>query len=398
MKKTILITLLLSASFGLSAQSLQARSIDEVLQSILQNNKELQANAAQVEAQTLQARSENNLPDPEVQYVHQWGNKEGMGFTGELEATQSFAFPTLYAQRSKLIEAQRSSYEALAAVTRQQILLQAKQTCLDLVYLHQMRSLLSQRLQNAELLNRFYASQLEKGATTAIETGKVELEMLNARNEMRQNETAIREKNELLQALNGGVAIAFADSVYPQTTPLPSDFEAFRLEAFNELPEMNYLQENQSAAARQINVSKQQGLPNITLGYRMNPASGGERYNGLLVGLSIPIFSNRHKVKQAKAERLSAELQLAGWRETQTAELRQLWSKASELKRSVDEYSEALKGQNSLSLLNKAIQSGQISMIDYFVNVGTIYQSTENWLQLQNEYQKSLAEMYRYKL
>ncbi len=161
---------------------------------------------------------------------------------------------------------------------------------------------------------------------------------------------------------------------------------------------MNYLQENQSAAARQINVSKQQGLPNITLGYRMNPASGGERYNGLLVGLSIPLFSNRHKVKQAKAERLSAELQLAGWRETQTAELRQLWSKASELKRSVDEYSEALKGQNSLSLLNKAIQSGQISMIDYFVNVGTIYQSTENWLQLQNEYQKSLAEMYRYKL
>ena len=51
-----------------------------------------------------------------------------------------------------------------------------------------------------------------------------------------------------------------------------------------------------------------------------------------------------------------------------------------------------------MALLNKAIQAGQISMIEYFVNVSTFYQSMQNYLQLQNEYQKVMAELYRFLL
>ncbi|UKI46748.1 MAG: TolC family protein [Phocaeicola vulgatus] len=294
--------------------------MDKVLQSVLEHNKELKAGSSQTEAQKLQARTENNLPDPEVSYVHQWGNKEGMGFSGEFVASQSFDFPTLYSQRSKRIKAESRSLDSQFALLRQQVLLQAKQVCLDLIYLNQLRSLQKDRLHNADILSRFYASQLEKGATNVIETNKVDLELLNARNEARQNEVAIKGKLEELKALNGGIEIAFADSIYLPGNEYPEDFNAFCMQALESLPEIQSLRENQAVAARQLTVSKQQWLPNLTLGYRMNPASGGERYDGVLVGISIPIFANRNKVKQAKAEHLCGDPfgQPIGCRESST--------------------------------------------------------------------------------
>ncbi len=57
-----------------------------------------------------------------------------------------------------------------------------------------------------------------------------------------------------------------------------------------------------------------------------------------------------------------------------------------------------MKRQKCKDLLNKAIQAGQISMIEYFVDVTTYYQSVQNYLQLQNEYQKVMAQLYKYRL
>lgn len=401
MKLKIIMSLVLSVgclTAGAQQTPVAAKSIDEVLQSVRQNNKMLKAGESQTEALKLQARSENNLADPTVTYSHLWGNHEGMGFTGELVASQAFDFPTLYAQRGKLNQERFRTFDAQQSALRQQILLQTELACMDLIYLNRLQALLDERLHNAEELSRFYDTQLEKGATNIIEVNKIELELLNARNETRQNEAARKAKLEELKALNGGVAIEFTDSVYRSVLEYPVSFEAFQLEALGELPEVNELVWSEAAAERQIAVAKNQWLPNLTVGYRMNPSSGGERFNGFIVGVSIPLFSNRNKVKQAKAEHYAANQRLSGVMKTQTAALHQLWTKAGELKKSVDEYATVLEQQNSIALLNKAIQAGQLSMVEYFVNVTTFYQSMQNYLQLQNDYQKTLAEMYRFKL
>lgn len=401
MKLKIIMSLVLSVgclTAGAQQTPVVAKSIDEVLQSVRQNNKMLKAGESQTEALKLQARSENNLADPTVTYSHLWGNHEGMGFTGELVASQAFDFPTLYAQRGKLNQERFRTFDAQQSALRQQILLQTELACMDLIYLNRLQALLDERLHNAEELSRFYDTQLEKGATNIIEVNKIELELLNARNETRQNEAARKAKLEELKALNGGVAIEFTDSLYRSVLEYPVSFEAFQLEALGELPEVNELVWSEAAAERQIAVAKNQWLPNLTVGYRMNPSSGGERFNGFIVGVSIPLFSNRNKVKQAKAEHYAANQRLSGVMKTQTAALHQLWTKAGELKKSVDEYATVLEQQNSIALLNKAIQAGQLSMVEYFVNVTTFYQSMQNYLQLQNDYQKTLAEMYRFKL
>ena len=393
MKQFIVITLLASAALSVNGQN----SIDAVLRSIEANNKELQANNQLTVSKKLEAKLDNNLPDPSVSYVHQYGNREGMGIQGELVASQSFDFPSVYVQKNKLAKSKAASFDRQGAEFRQQILLQAKEICLDLVLLNQQRALLDQRRQNAEQLAELYAMRLETGDANILETNKIDLELLNAKTEARMNESARIAKLQELATLNGGIAIDFTDTTYMSDGDILS-FEELCAEAVTSNPQLLTLKSEKVAARRQLSVNKSKSLPSFELGYRMNTATGGERFNGFLVGISIPLFSNRNNVKQAKAQALYTDLQLESTTTTVESELHQLYNQSVALKTSMDEYNTVLKSQNSLALLNKAIQTGQISMIEYFVDVTTFYQSMQNYMQLQNEYQKVMAQLYKYKL
>ena len=180
MKRFILTIALLSSALVAGAQT----SIEEVLRSVETNNKELQANRQMVTAQKLEAKLDNNLPDPTVTYSHLYGNKEGMGFTGELVASQSFDFPSLYMQRNKLSKQKGENYDRQGEEVRQQILLQAKEACLDLIFLNQQKNLLDIRRKSAEQLAALYQQRLEQGDANILETNKIELELLNVRNEV----------------------------------------------------------------------------------------------------------------------------------------------------------------------------------------------------------------------
>ena len=393
MKQFIVITLLASAALSVNGQN----SIDAVLRSIEANNKELQANNQLTVSKKLEAKLDNNLPDPSVSYVHQYGNREGMGIQGELVASQSFDFPSVYVQKNKLAKSKAASFDRQGAEFRQQILLQAKEICLDLVLLNQQRALLDQRRQNAEQLAELYAMRLETGDANILETNKIDLELLNAKTEARMNESARIAKLQELATLNGGIAIDFTDTTYMSDGDILS-FEELCAKAVTSNPQLLTLKSEQVAARRQLSVNKSKSLPSFELGYRMNTATGGERFNGFLVGISIPLFSNRNNVKQAKAQALYTDLQLESTTTTVESELHQLYNQSVALKTSMDEYNTVLKSQNSLALLNKAIETGQISMIEYFVDVTTFYQSMQNYMQLQNEYQKVMAQLYKYKL
>ena len=388
----ILIALLL-----LAVSSFAQTSFDKVLQSVEANNKELQANTQLLTAQKLQAKMDNNLPDPTVTYSHLFGNKEGLGFQGEFVASQSFDFPTVYKERSGLMKAKSVGWDRQYASIRQQVLLQAKEICLDLVLLNQQKELLEVRRHNAEQLAELYDTRLAKGDANILETNKIHLELLNVSTEVRMNETARTAKLKELATLNGGDAIEFTDTSYPLLEQ-PASFDALRSEAMGANVELLSLKSDQLTAQRQIRVNKVMGLPELTLGYRMNPSTGGTRFNGFLVGVSIPLFSNRHNVKQAKAQSRYADLKLESVSFSVENELETLYHQSLSLKSSMDEYEQVLKSQNNLALLNKAIHAGQISMIEYFVDVTTYYQSVQNYMQLQNQYQKVMAQLYKFRL
>ena len=55
-------------------------------------------------------------------------------------------------------------------------------------------------------------------------------------------------------------------------------------------------------------------------------------------------------------------------------------------------------GQRTDELLNKALETGQISMIDYFVEITLLYDSMQNYLDVEKEYQNAVAQLLQYQL
>ena len=381
----------------LNAGSAQAQnSIEQVLRNIETNNKELQANKQLIQSQKLEARTDNNLPDPTLSYAHLWGSKDKSETIGELVVSQSFDFTSLYATRNKLNRLKIGAYDSQADVFRQEKLLQAKELCLDIIMLRQQKQILEERLRNAEELAKMYAKRLQTGDANALETNKINLELLNVKTEVSLNETALRNKLQELSTLNGNLPVVFEESQYP-AVPFPTDYQILKSEVLSADRTLMALGNESLVARKQIAVNKSQWLPKLELGYRRNTESGTP-FNGLVVGFSFPLFENRNKVKIAKAQALNIDLQRDNAALQVESELSQLYREAKTLHASMEEYTRTFRSQQDLALLKQALTGGQISMIEYFVEVSVLYQSHQNYLQLENQYQKAMARIYKSKL
>lgn len=399
-----------AAILALAGMRAQTSGIDAVLRQIEANNKELQANSHLISAQKLENKADNNLPDPTLSYAHLWDSKNSGETVGELVVSQSFDFPTLYATRGKMNRLKTSALDAQATAVRQQILLQAKEVCLDIIMLQRQQALLDERLKNAEELAAMYTKRMETGDANVLETNKINLELLNVRTEARLNQTALGNKLKELLALNGNQpltpgrplpdttpsALALGLTDYP-AVPLPADFRPLAAELLAADPSLQSLQGESSAAQKQISASKQGWLPKLELGYRRNTESG-HPLNGVVVGFSFPIFENRDKVKIAKTQALNIDYQKENASLQASSTLWQLYEEARNLHTSMEEYQRTFQQQQDLALLKQALVGGQISMIEYFVEISVVYQSKANLLQLENQYQKAMAQIYKSRL
>ena len=219
-----------AALLFLTIGEVQAQNgIEQVLKNIETNNKELQANEQLITSQKLEAKTDNNLPDPTLSYAHLWGAKDKSETIGELVVSQSFDFPSLYATRNKLNRLKAGVFDSQSDVFRQEKLLQAKELCLDIIMLRQQKHILEERLRNAEELAKMYAKRLQTGDANALETNKINLELLNVKTEASLNETALRNKQQELNTLNGNIPVVFEENQYP-TIPFPSDYQMLKSE------------------------------------------------------------------------------------------------------------------------------------------------------------------------
>lgn len=384
--------LLLCLTLPVFAQS----GISDVLKSIENNNKALQAGQRLNETQKLEARTGNYLPNPTVELNQLWADRSVGGNANELAVIQSFDFPTVYFNKNKLAKLKSSASDYQYAATRQQILLKAQQICQEIIYLRKQKHLLDERLKNAERLEALYNQRFASGDANQLELNKIQLEKINANNASRRNQSALRSQLEQLQALNGGLPIEFGEDEFISTPVLPefSQLESTYLDAD---PTLKSLEGESESAQREIKVSRALTLPKFDIGYRRNGGSD-QTMNGFRIGMSIPLWENKNTVKRAKAQAEYTALNVEDNTQTLKATLKELYLQAQSLQLSKEEYARTLANQRSEELLNKSLEAGQISMIDYFVEITILYDSIQNYLEVEKEYHNLLAQLLQYTL
>jgi hypothetical protein len=119
-----------------------------------------------------------------------------------------------------------------------------------------------------------------------------------------------------------------------------------------------------------------------------------ESFQGVAVGLSLPLWNNSSKVKQSKAQLLTSETMLDGTRNECYNTYKTLYNQSLTLQQNADKLAATLSRCNSEALLQKALDAGEISLLEYLLEIEFYQQAAINTLAAQRDAQMALAELF----
>lgn len=386
---------LIAVSILLSACNCLADDINDVLRLIEKNNITLQALHHENDALLLDRKAENAIAGPSIEYTPFYKN----GYTGlaesELIVSEEIEFPTKYAARNKQTALQKQANEQQYARMRRDILLEAELLCLDIIRANQTLQMLQQRLADSQTLKEMYEKRMEAGDANILELNKVKLDCMEVQTLVSEAESERTLLLQQLQQLNGGEMIEISSIVFPEIE-MVKDYESFLHLALASDADIMMAETNVKSAAQDVAITKKEWLPNISLGYRRNTEMK-EQVNGVLVGLSFPIISNSSKVKAARQRQQSAELQLQQARKDAESSLKARYLQLTSLQQVLD-HSDVEMMKETLGLLAKALQHGEITSLQYYTEIDNIYEKLQRHIDVHCQSTKLLAELHRNEL
>lgn len=387
MKSVIISTLAILLSIPLFAQN----SISTVLDSIEQNNTTLKALRETANAQKLENKSGIYAANPEVSINYLWENPYETGNRTDINVKQNFDIPTISGMKSSLANIKNDLVDWQYKTNRMAILLEAKQYCIDLIYYNALKSELNLRLQHAETIAGGYEDRLNNGDVSILEYNKVQLNLTTVQGEISRVEMERGALLSQLKRLNGGEEIELNENQY---TPVqfPLNFDDWYLQAEQKNPVLAYVKEEIALGQKQVSLSKAMSLPAFSLGY-MSENVVGQQYQGVTFGISIPLWENRNRIKHAKVAVTAAESRETDSKQQFYSQLEIMYNRANGLKITADKYRQSLATINNTQLLIKALNAGEISLLEYIVEIGLYYNTVNQALEAERDYQKAVADL-----
>ncbi len=370
-------------------------TIDSVLVNVDKNNKTIIANTKYWEAKKLKYQTGLTPYNPKVDYDYLIGSPANAGNQTEFAITQTFDFPTVYARKKQLSNEQLKQAEFQINAYRQEVLLEAKLICIELIYRNKLMTELTIRKQNTEKWLSAFERRLEKGEGNIMDVNKAKLQLIEINASIQENISISNQRNQKLTELNGGIHIQFSDTTY--LLLYISDFETLEKEIEAKDPVRKYLEQEKVIGQNEVAVSKSLTLPKIDIGYRYQTILG-QQFNGVHLGLTIPLWENKNIVKAQQAELIMNEANLQAHILDHYYDIKQKYERMTNLRIILDEYHALFSSLNNVELLDKSLALGHISTIEYFMEMTYYYDALKYNLKTEMEYNKVVAELYKFQL
>lgn len=380
-------------SFGTIAQN---KEIEKVLQQVEQNNKELQAFASLIESKKLELKSSNNLPDPQFGAYYLPFGEHNTGDYSEFQISQSFEFPSVYSSRNELIKKKQTQLELEYASKRQAILLSAKEYCLELIYLDKKQNLEQKRVQQSKKVFNQLKELYKKEEVGILDFNKAKVAWMQEQFKVSKIEVEKKNILLLLRNLNGENPMDFTATNY--TTPLSiMPIYSVWSKKMELDPTLNLLQQEEELALQKIRFNKQKSLPNLTAGFNYQGVSGSN-YSGIYGGISIPLWSNKNKVKAAKANYNFQQLNTHSETLKVYAKFEKQYNGYQILLSEFQEYQATLNGLNSDALLLKTYELGEISFMEYYLELKFYQEAVNAMVEMERQVHQQKAEILKHQL
>lgn len=371
-------------------------TIDSVLNVIAQNNTVIIANTKYWEAQKVLYKTGLGLYDPKADFDYLSGSPAGAGNQIDFTITQAFDFPTAYSKKKQLSNEQITQTDFQLTANRQSVLLEAKLLCIELIYRNKYQKEIDERLQSTQKWLNNFEVRLTKGEGNILDVNKAKLQWIETNAIWQENQSIIKVLNQKLTEMNGGLNIELKDTEYPINMQMP-EFAVLENTIEKSDPILKYLEQEKVVGQKQVEVSKAMGLPKLETGYHYQ-AILNQKFHGLHVGATIPIWENKNKVKAQQAQLVFTEYKLQNHLNEHYYTILQEYESFKQLEVTLKAYQEAFPGIRSIDLLDKSLAYGEISTLEYFMEMSFFFESLQNYLKTEMEYHKSIATLNKYQL
>lgn len=393
MKRTLIILYMVCAAAPiLCAQSVIKSGWESWMAQIAQNNTTLKALHRQMQASVLANGSNLSLPDPEAEVAYLVGTPKGVPNRTNVSLTQSLDWDVLLGRRSALAKANNQVAYNDYRLAVQQVLAEADEQFTSLVYYNKLCGELSQRQTLADEIERLYQQKFERGDINQLEVNKVRLNASVSRADWARANNDRQQILANLQRLNGGHAVAFTDTVYPlagKALPPLVDFQSA-------LAGSLAVQTAQAAVAQseaEIKVAKAEGLPALTVGFQGEYIKQNN-YSGLSLGFSVPIWGNsRKKIRKAEAELAANRLTVDDVIYQERAQVAKLYASAQQLQQAANALQKDMQLMNNDQLLRRSLELGQISLLDYLLELSFYYTARTSQLEAERDAQLAVSAL-----
>lgn len=384
------------ASFFCIALQVNALTIDSILDSISNNNIELKAKIAETKSNIAEIKSGNNLGDTEFEFEYQKGNNINGNKYG-FSVSQGFDWPGMYIARSNANKSKINAFEYEFLSRKLEVLSNAKQLCISIINANRKIRIQKDVYNNIKLLSDEYEKGFKHGEISILDINKLKIELLNVKQAL---DKSVTERNILIEeliAINGGKAISDIENMVSYPEQELKAFDIYENEITIYDPELNYNREMKNTSAKEISMAKMGWFPKFSVGYKFANELG-DKFNGISIGMALPLFSNLNKVSMAKASLMSTEYTNHEVMVDKTTLIKTNYARAVYLKSQIYSYSSILSDSSNKLMLKKALDGGQITLLNYLLELRYFLEAQQTLLNLEYEYNSVLTTLNKYNI
>ncbi|MDB4335084.1 TolC family protein [bacterium] len=364
------------------------------MQAISTNNMLLKAAQTEKQANIAFFKTGLNPSNPELSYGYMPSAVDDDVKTN-WQISQELQFPTLYLRKKQLSKLQVNREDLLLAAARQDILLQTQLTYIQLTYLDKAIQLAKKRFSDIEKLHQSLKRTMELGDASTLEVRRVNAEMISLKNALLAEETSYQKALQKLKVLNGGISITPTQFNYP--TVSIENQESIWNELLKLDPVISGIKVGVEIAKGREKVTKNERLPSINLGYGAEKTDV-EHFRGPQVGISIPLWENSNRSKQARLNAQLMQEKVENMLLEANCRLMQEYLDYGMATKALSNLQSEIDLEDNYSLLNKSLNLGQISVLDYLRELEWMYDTEDAIIQAEKVLIEKSVQLTRFRL
>lgn len=371
----IAILLLIASNVDTNAQTY---NLDQAIQVALQNNRSIKSANINIDYQQSFRKSATDIGKTNV--VMTYGQYNNFNQDNNFTISQTIPFPTALANQSSYANSLIKSSEIRLSVTKSELINSVKLAYFQIAFFKAKEKLLREQLTIFENFEKASNVRYRTGEANLLEKATATSQAFEIRTLQLQNLDDIKiEEYRLQMLLNSSTPTTITDTNL-QKRELSINYDSTAMVAN---PNLRLIKQQIEVSQKAKEVEQSRLLPDIQLGYFNQSLigyynrngvetfyDGNQRFQGVILGLAIPIWIRPQvaRIKSAELAKQIAQSNSELLHKNLSSQLSQSVQQYEKYKRSLDYYEKNALPQADLILdqAQKSFKAGAIGYMEYF--------------------------------